>query len=145
MASSSTHRTWLSSTVKHGILEASHRTPIAVATAADSGGPGDGWTPEELLVGALETCMTASFHALARQSGLGHFRTSSTCAGTVQRGSRSAFTEIHVCLNVVVGAESERALAGKLAERAGAACTIANSLGCPVHVDYTVVVADAPR
>jgi len=74
MASSSTHRTWLSSTVKHGILEASHRTPIAVATAADSGGPGDGWTPEELLVGALETCMTASFHALARQSGMAAVR-----------------------------------------------------------------------
>ena len=136
-----TYHTWLTWLDRGGTLTAREGPPVPVAVPRDFGGPGDAWSPEELLVGATETCMMATFAALAKRRGLAVARCQSSASGTLGRApSGLAFTGISIVLRISVRAESDRALAAAVAEQAHGACFVAGSLRCPVALDYTIDV-----
>ena len=52
------------------VLKADDLPQIITAPPAEFGGPGDQWSPETLLVGAVANCFVLTFRAIARASKL---------------------------------------------------------------------------
>jgi organic hydroperoxide reductase OsmC/OhrA len=99
------------------------------------GGPGDRWSPESLLVGAVADCFALTFRAIASASGLSwtHLRASSS--GTLEKtegGARFTAIDIDAALSVPQGVDEARAL--RLLDKAERGCLIARSLSCPVSL-----------
>ena len=61
------------------VLTAAGIPDLATASPAEFGGPGDRWSPETLLVGAVANCFVLTFRAVARASKRSR-RISSACA-----------------------------------------------------------------
>lgn len=124
-------------------LESEGLSPIATAPPEAFGGPGNRWSPETLLVGAVADCFVLTFRAVAQASKLSWSTISCEAMGTLDRVDRiNRFTEVHVraTLRVPPGTDEARALA--TLERAERICLISNSLSATVHLDARVDVAE---
>ena len=114
---------------------------LSCAPPVEFGGPGDLWSPEELLLGAVANCFVLSFRAIARASKLEWLELECSAHGTLDRLERvTQFTELSVVaeLKIADGALSEKA--GKLLEEAEASCLITNSMKAQCRLDYRVLV-----
>src|SRR5258708_14103353 len=60
--------TWTSA--RRGLLSAVEKPTIVVGSPPEFKGEPDVWTPEELLVGSLNTCIMLTFLSLAQARGL---------------------------------------------------------------------------
>lgn len=110
-------------------VEAEQVPPLATAPPAQFGGPGDHWSPEMLLVGALADCVVLSFRAIARASRFDWSHLSCEVEGTLDRVDRvMQFTHftVHATLTVPPGTSEERAR--MLLEKAERSCLVSNSL-----------------
>jgi len=112
------------------------------ASPAEFGGPGDRWSPETLLVGALGDCLILTFRAIARASKLPWTSLRCGVIGTLDRvGNVTQFTafEIQVSLSVPAGTDPERAR--RVLDKAEQNCLVARSLSAPIHLLATIEVA----
>lgn len=106
------------------------------------GGPGDAWSPEGLMVGAVADCFILTFRAVARAAKLSWSDLEVRVEGTLERvDGITAFTafELHAMLTLDPGADEAIALAAL--ERAERGCLISNSLKAPVHLRAELAVA----
>ena len=123
-------------------LTAERLTIIRSASPAEFDGPGDRWSPEMLLVGAVGDCLVLTFRAVARASKLPWTSLRCQVTGTLDRIDRiTQFTrfEVHAMLGVPSGTDPERAR--RALEKAEQNCLISNSLKAPIHLvpDLTIV------
>jgi peroxiredoxin-like protein len=105
------------------------------APPLEFGGPGDAWSPEQLLLAAVDSCFLFTLRAVARASGLDFVSLELASEGTVDRENGGlAFTEIVLRprLLVRVGTDQERAL--RVLEKAKKSCLVAASLATPVRL-----------
>ena len=114
-------------------------TEIQSAPPAEFGGPGDQWSPEDLLVGAVSDCFVLSFRAIAAMSK--YEWTSLTCSvdGTLDNVDRAIqFTGFTVKASLVIpeGADADRAQ--RLLEKAEKTCFITNSLKAEPHLETEI-------
>lgn len=138
----------------HYVVTASSRSEGEVAVEADGvpamstappeqfGGPGDHWSPEMMLVGAVADCVALSFRAVARASRYDWDHLSCRVEGTLDRVDRvTQFTHftIHATLAVPDGADLDRARL--LLEKAERNCLVSNSLKAESTLDARVVVS----
>jgi peroxiredoxin-like protein len=110
-------------------LESERLPPLVSAPPAEFGGPGDHWSPETLLVGAVADCFVLTFQAIARASKLPWSTVRCEVEGTLDRVERvTQFTEFHtrVVLRLPAGVDRERA--ARLLTRAEETCLVTNSL-----------------
>lgn len=113
---------------------------IATAPPAEFDGPGDRWSPETLLVGAVADCFVLSFRAVARASKLEWTGLEANVEGKLDRVEGSTrFTEFHVHATLRVPAGTDVARATKLLEKAEQVCLISNSLVGERHLHPTVL------
>ena len=124
-------------------LTAEQLPRLASASPAEFGGPGNRWSPETLLVGAVADCFVLTFRAVAAASKLTW--TSLTCrvSGTLDRIERATqFTkfEIHHHLEVPAGIDLDRAQ--RALEKAEQNCLISNSLKGAIHLKAELSVAE---
>ena len=111
------------------------------APPKDFDGPGDAWSPEHLLLAAVETCFMFTFQAVAQAS---HFMFSSlelSGRGTVDRREGAMrFTEIVLRprLRLPKGADRERAI--RMLEKGEKACLVSASLSTPVRLEPEILV-----
>jgi len=108
---------------------------------AEFDGPGDCWSPETLLTGAIGDCVILTFRAVARASHLP--RTSLRCevTGTLDRIDRvTRFTDVQVRAYLTVPAGVDPAIAQRALEKAERGCLIANSLNAAVHFVPEIIV-----
>jgi organic hydroperoxide reductase OsmC/OhrA len=106
--------------------------PLETAPPEEFGGPGDRWSPETLLAGAVADCFILSFRAVARASGFSWTRLHATASATLERvegGPRFTSVQVDATLAVPEGADETRAL--RLLEKAERGCLITRSLSCP--------------
>src|ERR1700759_3150516 len=92
----------------------------------DFDGPGNQWSPEQLLTAAVADCFLLSFRAVAKASKYDWLRVELRTEGKLERiDGTSRFTHFtnHATLRVPVGSDVERAK--KLLEKAEAICIIA--------------------
>lgn len=96
---------------------------------AEFGGPGDAWSPETLLVGAIVDCFVLSFRAIARAGGLAW--TSISCSidaklDRVDGVTRFTHYTLNAELQVPTGTDEE--VAQKALQKAKKICLVSNSL-----------------
>ena len=99
------------------------------------------WSPETLFVAAAESCLMATFLAIAENSKLEFRSYKSEAEGTVaktEEGYRVTEIRIKVQLAIVDETKQERAL--RLLERAEKYCLVSNSMKTPVHLQAEVTV-----
>ena len=95
-------------------------------------GPGDRWSPETLLVGAVADCFVLTFRAVAKAAGLSWTRLRVGAAGTLGRadgGARFTAIELDAALEIPAGGSEERAL--RVLQKAERGCLVTRSLVCP--------------
>lgn len=117
---------------------------LTTAAPAEFGGPGDRWSPETLLVGAVADCFVLTFKAVARAAKFPWVALSCHVEGTLDRIDRATqFTSFTVQARLHAPHGADKQAAERLLEKAERACLITNSLKAPCQLHVEVVFADA--
>lgn len=110
--------------------------PLRTAPPADYDGPGDAWSPEHLLLAAVQACFLFTLRAIAHMSKVEFTRLELEAVGAVARSEGvTRFTEIVLrpMLAVPAGMNRERIL--QIMEKAEKACLVSASLSTPVRLE----------
>ena len=108
-------------------------------------GPGDAWSPEELLLAAVESCFLFTLRAVARASKLEFLNLDLEAEGTVEREDRvTRFTEIILRAVLTVPAGTDRARAFAALEKTKSACLVSASISTPIRLVADVRTAEQP-
>ena len=103
------------------------------------GGPGDQWSPEDLLVAAVADCFVLSFRAIAGMSKYEFTNISATVTGKLDKVEKDIqFTELSIKADLVIPAGADESLAQRLLEKAEATCFITNSLKAKPHLEMNI-------
>lgn len=106
------------------------------------GGPGDQWSPEDLLVAAVADCFVLSFRAIAGMSKFEFTDVSASVTGKLDKVERDIqFTEISITANLTIPAGADESRAQRLLEKAEATCFITNSLKAEPHLETNITTA----
>lgn len=123
------------------ILQAEGLENLASAAPTQFDGPGDRWSPEDLLVASVADCFILTFRAIAKFSQLDWSALECSAVGTLDKVERTTcFTafEIHARLIVPEGTDTDKA--HKLLEKSEASCLVTNSLKSTVTLKAEVIV-----
>jgi len=86
-----------------GVCTAADRPDLPVAPPAEFGGPGDAWSPEDLLVASLNACTLATFLQYAERAKVDLIRYESAAEGVLEfTADGPAFTSFTVRPSVTV-------------------------------------------
>jgi organic hydroperoxide reductase OsmC/OhrA len=119
--------------------EVEGKQPVEVCPpVAFSGDDESTWSPEDFFVAAAAACFAVTFTGIAERAGLEYDTLAVDAEGICGRRPDGGFgfTSLRLCVEIGTAADPERARA--LAERAEAACLVAESLDVPIAT--TVVV-----
>jgi len=109
---------------------------IMCAPPAQFGGPGDQWSPEDLLIGAVADCFVLSFRAIARASKLEWSHLECRVDGTLDRVegvTRFVGMTVHARLTAPAGTSRDKA--ERLLAKAENSCLVSNSLACEIGLE----------
>ena len=118
------------------------KAPLEVTAPPEFRGTSpESWSPEDMLVGAVSSCLAVTFTGLAERRGLDYSRLVVDADSTVgQRpDGRFGFTRIDLTLTVEVEPAAE-AQALRLAREAERSCLVSASLDLPVVLAVEVLV-----
>jgi peroxiredoxin-like protein len=136
--------TWISA--RRGSLSAAEKSNIVVGSPPEFKGDPDVWTPEELLVGSLNTCIMLTFLSLAQARGLTPAAYESEAEGLLENvEGKFRITEVTVRPHVTVRQEAELERARELMERAEGECFISNSIKSKVKIIAEFTGAPSPK
>jgi peroxiredoxin-like protein len=114
---------------------------LRLAPPRDFDGPGDAWSPEHLLLAAVETCFMFTFRAVAQASRFEFLSLELLGRGTVDRKEGvTRFTEIVLRprLRLSMGTDRERAM--RMLEKGEKACLVTASLSTAVRLEPEIVM-----
>lgn len=115
---------------------------LSSAPPTEFGGPGDRWSPETLLVGAVADCFVLTFRAIARHAKLEFTSLACDVTGTLERKERRvSFTELVIHAELEIPPDTDEAQARAALERAEQSCLITNSLTARSHLEAVVRAA----
>ncbi len=110
------------------------------APPADFDGPGDAWSPEHLVLAAVQTCFLFTLRAVARASRIDFHALELSAEGTVDRQDGGVrFTEIVLRprLTLAPGADRDRAL--RVMEKSEKTCLVSASLATAIRLEPEIV------
>lgn len=123
-------------------LAGDNKPSLESAPPAEFDGPGDLWSPEDLLVAAVADCFILSFRAISGMSKLSWNSIECQVEGTLDRVERvTQFTEFSISAKLTIEDESDIEKAKLLLQKAEDVCLISNSLKATPHLDVEVVLA----
>jgi organic hydroperoxide reductase OsmC/OhrA len=130
---------------RRGLVEVAELPPITTSAPPEFQGEPGYWTPEHLLVAALESCLMTTFLAIAEQSRLEvvSYRSSTLAKLESVEGAGLGFTRILVRPIVKVRNEQDREKARRIFDKAEKNCFVSGALSVPVHYDTSIVVSEA--
>jgi len=106
----------------------------APPTAFD--GPGDAWSPEHLLLAAVQTCFLFTLRAVARASKVDFVSLELAATGTVNRQEGiTRFIEIVLRPRLVIAAGTDQARALHVLEKSENHCLVSASLSTPIRLE----------
>jgi len=115
----------------------SHALPtLQIAPPEHFGGPGDQWSPETLLTGAVAACFVLSFRAISRASHLEWSALACHVEGILDRVdgvTRFVGLTVHAKLSVPAGTDADKAQ--RALAKAEKSCLVSNSLSCDVQLE----------
>lgn len=117
------------------------RLPVWLTAApAEFGGPGDRWSPESMLVGAVSNCFVLTFRAIAAVSKMPWTSLEVRVRGTLDRKEHvTRFTAFTVDARLTVPSGVSQEQAERLLHRAEAQCLVTRSLASEVVLNTEVV------
>lgn len=120
-------------------LTADRLAAIHSASPAEFDGPGDRWSPETLLVGAVADCFILTFRAIAKASSLSWVALECEVTGTLDRVDRAMqFTHFNIEAHLRVAAGVDVEAARLALEKAERNCLISRSLKAAIALDARV-------
>jgi peroxiredoxin-like protein len=122
----------------------SDSAPNAIHFTAPSqfGGVEGRWTPEDLLMIALASCFTTTFHAIAGHSKFEYTDLAVEAEGTVSKTDTGyGFTEIVIRPNLTIASEENRQQAISLLHKAKALCLVSRALAVPQKLEIQVEIS----
>ena len=112
---------------------------IDTAPPPEFDGPGDVWSPETLLVGAVANCFILTFRGVTRAAKFDWERVECQVEGLLERSAGfTQFSKFTTRATLHLSAQADRAKAHKLLERAEKLCLIANSLRGERHLEVVI-------
>ena len=124
-------------------LTSERLTMLRSASPAEFDGPGDRWSPETLLVGAVADCFILTFRAVANASKLSWISLDCDVTGTLDRIDRvTQFTAFDMTAHLVVPSGVDGHAARHSLEKAERNCLISNSLKASTALAATVEIAE---
>ena len=127
-------------------LKSRGKPTLEITPPLEFGGKGDSWSPEELLVGALESCMLLTTLYFVGKLKVGLSAYESHAVGRMERtvdGLR--FQKIGVEIHVVVKSPEDEEKMRKAVKQAEAFCPVSAVVSCPIQVNVTTEVKDLIR
>jgi organic hydroperoxide reductase OsmC/OhrA len=117
--------------------------PIPIGRSVQSEETPAGWSPTQLFVGAVASCLMTTFHAIARMSGLTVLGYSDAATGVVVRGEDRLYkvTEITLRPRVIIEKANKVELALRLLKKAERVCQVSRSIKSTVRLDPEVLVS----
>lgn len=114
--------------------------PLQVAPPVEFGGPGDQWSPEELLMAAVADCLVLSFRAIARASGFEWVSLHCETSGELDKVERVVrFTRLDTRVDITLPAGASAETAEKLLQKAEQTCFVSNSMNCEKHLTINII------
>lgn len=127
----------------HVVISSDGLPSLETAGPPEFGGPGDVWSPETLLVGAVANCFILTFRAIARASKFEWQTLGCAVSGTLEKIERiTQFTDFDLTVELTVPAGTDEKKAERLLEKAERGCLITNSLTAAIHLHPTVRTND---
>ena len=124
-------------------LTAERLTMLRSASPIEFDGPGDRWSPETLLVGAVADCFILTFRAIAKASRLPWISLDCEVTGTLDRLDHvTQFTRFDITARLVVAAGEDADRARHALEKSERNCLISSSLKASIGLDASVEVAE---
>ena len=115
---------------------------LRTAPPKDFDGPGDAWSPEHLLMAAVETCFMFTFRALASASKLKFTSMRVSGEGVVNRAEgMTRFTEIVLRPQLTIASGTDRDRALRLIDKAEKACLVSASLSTPIRLEPEIMTS----
>jgi peroxiredoxin-like protein len=106
------------------------------------GGVEGRWTPEDLLLTALASCFTTTFHAIAGHSKFEYTDLAVEAEGTVSKTDTGyGFNEIVIRPNLTIASEENRQLAISLLHKAKTLCLISRAVATPQKFEIQVEIS----
>jgi organic hydroperoxide reductase OsmC/OhrA len=121
--------------------KAREKPALTVATPPEFGGPGGVWSPEELFVAAVETCLMSTLLYFTDRFELPLRSYTSSSKGVVERTLEGLrFTGIDVAIHIAFSSEevADKASALHLRQKLEKYCPVSASLDCPVRLTLEV-------
>jgi peroxiredoxin-like protein len=113
---------------------------LRLEAPSDFGGPGDAWSPEHLLLAAVQSCFLLTLRGVARASKLEFITLDLGASGTVDRQDGvTRFTEIVLRPRLTVPAGTDRERALRILEKSERACLVSSSLSTPVRLEPEIL------
>jgi peroxiredoxin-like protein len=120
----------------YALLSTAGVPDLRTAAPADYDGPGDAWSPEHLLLAAVQACFLLTLRAIARASKIDVLGLELDAAGTVDRQDGvTRFTQIVLRPKLTVAAGTDRERALRLLEKSEKACLVSASLSTPIRLE----------
>ena len=124
------------------VLETSRVAPLQTALPEQFGGPGNLWSPETLLVGAIADCYAMTFRGIARRSELEWTSLRLEVTGVLNRVDNvTRFTDVHIRARLLVPDCAREELASRVLAKAEHTCLITRSMTSAVHLSTFVECA----
>ncbi len=118
------------------VLSGTGKPDVGVGSPPEFRGHPDNWSPEDLLVGALNTCLMSTFYALVQSKGVEPVAYQSRAEGSLENvDGKYRITEVTVSPTVVLKSEADLNVARELMEgKVEANCFITNSISGKVKL-----------
>lgn len=120
-------------------LRGNNLPEIQSAPPTEFGGPGDQWSPEDLLVASVADCFALSFRAIAGMSKFTWTDLQCEVTGTLDKVERDIqFTALNIKATLTIPNDSDESRAQRLLEKAENTCFITNSLKADPHLETEI-------
>ena len=117
---------------------------LEVAPPLQFDGPGDQWSPEDLLMASVANCFVLSFRAIARAYKVEWSSIECVSEGTLDRvDGKTLFTHILTKVKLNIPQNQSIETAEKTLNKAEDTCLISNSLTCISELEFDIVSGDA--
>jgi organic hydroperoxide reductase OsmC/OhrA len=120
---------------RRGLLSASQHPDLEVGSPPAFKGDPDVWCPEDLLIGALNTCLMLTFLSVSHRRGLQVVAYESSAHGTLEHSEgKYCVTQVKVHPVVLLNAATDFALAQEAIQETLESCIITNSIRATVEM-----------
>ena len=98
-------------------------------------------SPEELFVASTVSCYGVSLAGVATRFHAEFKSFNVRAYGTLKKGEYGwEFEQITISPRIIVPTQKDRKRMEKVADRAHRYCVVSNSMKCPVHLNYEIIV-----